>query len=102
MTDSQLLTNLHSLPFVAVSMSHNLFPDHVERFIIVPRCVYNSEPNAHGCNYVDISVKDWHKLEREPNFRQFEKNGIRFIEPSEIKKRMDYFIALKQIKPFSD
>lgn len=100
MTQSQLLTNLRNLPFVAVSMSHNLFPDHIERFIIVPRCVYNSEPNAHGCNYVDISVKDWHKLEREPNFRQFEKNGIRFIEHSVIQKRLDYFIGLKQIKPF--
>ena len=100
MTESQLLTNLHALPFVAVSMSHNLFPDHIERFIIVPRCVYNSEPNAHGCNYVDIDLKDWRKLEQNPSFRQFEKNGIRFIEPSEIKKRLDYFLGLKQIKPF--
>lgn len=100
MTESQLLQSLHTLPFVAVSMNHALFTDRIERFLIVPRCLYNSEPNAHGCSYIDISFGDWRKLELDPSFRQFEKNGIRFIEPSVIQKRLDYFLGLKQIKPF--
>lgn len=100
MTESELLTNLHNLPFVAVSMTHALFTDHIERFLIVPRCVYNDDSKAHGVSYIDISIKDWQALERNPLYRNFNKGKMRMIEPVEVKKRLDYFLNLRQIKPF--
>lgn len=100
MTQSEILNNLHTVPFVAVSVNHPLFTDYAERFLIVPRCVYNDDSKAHGVSYIDISIKDWQRLERDSSFRNFEKSGMRFIEPAEIKKRLDYFLALRQIKPF--
>lgn len=100
MTQAELLANLHTVPFVAVSVNHPLFSDFAERFLIIPRCVYNNDSNAHGVNYIDISMKDWQALERNPLYRNFDKGGMRMIEPIEAKKRLDYFLNLRQIKPF--
>lgn len=100
MTEPELIQNLHAVPFVAVSMTHVLFPDYIERFVIVPRRIFNETPESQGVNFVELSLSEWRKLEQNPNYRGFEKSQIRYIEPSEVTRRLDYFLDLKKINPF--
>lgn len=100
MTEHELIQNLHAVPFVAVSMTHSLFPDFIERFLIVPRRIFNETPESHGVSFIELPLSEWRKLEENPNYRCFEKNQIRYIEPNEVSRRLDYFLNLKKIDPY--
>ena len=97
MTDKEILSNLHRLPFVAVSEVNTFFPDYAQTFIMIPKKAIGKSDN--GTERLPIEIKKFSELKQDDNNVTYVKKGITFIEPKNPENQMKTYIKKHGINP---